>query len=252
MVFPLLIYPIHFILIHIHLLSIIYFDHWRMAPRTEGMYSMLTDQDSWQVWYDSIQNLASIHFVWEYCDPDGTREATAKSSESIRTGIRKVLEQINITVTPKHRIFYQGCRTPREQLAKLRMMVEPTIQDRKDSVRHMYDILIKGPKQVGTESWLGDWLVIVVKANQIGIENLSEHQICQGFIEASKEINPAFFNQMKSQTAMRRQHEQAAARERLVDERLKEMARMLKVLADSRDTPTDYETPEPDLDALLE
>ena len=57
---------------------------------------------------------------------------------------------------------------------------------------------------------------------------------------------------MKSQAAMRRQHEQAAARERLVDERFKEMARMLKILADSRNTSADHETPEPDLNALLE
>ena len=148
-----------------------------MAPRIESTYAMLTDQDSWQVWYDSIQNLASIHFVWEYCDPDGTKELTAKSSESIRTGIRKVLERVNNTVTHKHRIFYQGCRLPREQLAKLRMMMEPTIQDQKDSVRRLYDILIQGPRHVGVESWLEDWLVIIVQANQIGIENLSEHQI---------------------------------------------------------------------------
>ena len=78
------------------------------------------------------------------------------------------------------------------------MMMEFIIQDQKDSVRRLYDILIQGPRHVGVEFWLEDWLVIVVQANQIGIENLSEHQICQGFIEASKEINPAFFNQMKS------------------------------------------------------
>ena len=85
----------------------------------------------------------------------------------------------------------------------------------------------------------------------MGIENLSEHQICQGFIEASKEINSAFFIQMKFQAAMRRQHEQTAARERLVNERLKEVARMLKILADSRNTPTAQKTPEPTLNALL-
>src|SRR6185295_7893680 len=204
-----------------------------MAPKTEGTYAILTDQDSWPTWYDSIQNLASIHFVWEYCDPDGTKDITARTSDSIRTGIRKVLERIDITVTLKHRTIYQGCRNPREQLAKLRMMMEPTIQDQKDSIRRMYDILIKGPTHAGIESWLEDWLVIVVKANRIKIENLSEHQICQGFIEASKEINPAFFNQMKSQAAMRRQHEKAAVQEQLVNERFKEIAKLLKALVNS-------------------
>ena len=55
------------------------------------------------------------------------------------------------------------------------MMVEPTAQDRKDAVRRMYDILIKGPnKNTGIDMWLGDWVVLVTKAQQIGIKNLSE------------------------------------------------------------------------------
>jgi len=90
-------------------------------------YTMLTDHDSWQSWYDSIQNLATIYFVWEYCDPDSTETYNNDSPDYIRTGIRKVLERIDCTVTPKHRVFYTGCRTPREQLTKLRTTVEPTI-----------------------------------------------------------------------------------------------------------------------------
>ena len=97
-------------------------------------YTMLTDRDSWHSWYDSIQNLCHVHFVWNYCDPDGTKQYNEESSSEVRTGIRKVLERIDGTVTPTHRTFYEGCRTPREQLAKLRTMYEPTTQDYKDLV----------------------------------------------------------------------------------------------------------------------
>ena len=87
---------------------------------------MLTDRDSWQSWYDSIQNLAAIYFVWEYCDPDGTKEYNNQCPDGVRTGLRKVLERIDVTVTPTYRVYYLGCRTVHEQLTKLRMMVEPT------------------------------------------------------------------------------------------------------------------------------
>jgi len=189
---------------------------------------MLTDHDSWQPWYESIQNLAGIYFVWEYCDPDSTKKYDDQSSDSVRTGLRKILERIDNTVTPKHRILYTGCRTPREQLSNLRQMVEPTTQDRKDSVRRTYDNLIKGPsKSTGINSWLEDWVVLVTNAHQISIENLSEHQICEGFIEASKDINPAFFNQMKTQAALRRQNETALEKQKRTDERFRDVLRLL-------------------------
>ena len=104
------------------------------SDKGTSSYTMLTDRDSWQSWYDSIQNLAAIYFVWEYCDPDGTKEYNDQCSDNVRTGLRKVLERIDVTVTPTHRVYYLGCRTVHEQLTKLRMMVEPTAQDRKDAV----------------------------------------------------------------------------------------------------------------------
>ena len=58
-----------------------------MAPRTEATYSMLMDQDSWQVWYDSIQNLASIYFIWEYYDPNANKEVRTTSTDLVKTGI---------------------------------------------------------------------------------------------------------------------------------------------------------------------
>ena len=103
-------------------------------------------------------------------------------------------------------------------------MVEPTAQDHKDAIQYMYDILIKGPnKNTGIDIWLGDWVVLITKAQQIGIENLSEQQICEGFIEASKNINPAFFNQIKTQAALRRQHEVALKKQKYTDERFRDI-----------------------------
>jgi hypothetical protein len=67
----------------------------------------------------------------------------------------------------------------------------------------------------------------MTNAHQISIENLSEHQICEGFIEASKDINPAFFNQMKTQAALRRQNETALEKQKRTDERFRDVLRLL-------------------------
>ncbi|KAH7394615.1 hypothetical protein BKA66DRAFT_375724, partial [Pyrenochaeta sp. MPI-SDFR-AT-0127] len=51
------------------------------------------------------------------------------------------------------------------------------------------------------DKWLSRWPALVNNAKRYKIENLSESQICDAFIEASRDINPPFYNYMKSKEA---------------------------------------------------
>ncbi|PSN58613.1 hypothetical protein BS50DRAFT_474778, partial [Corynespora cassiicola Philippines] len=51
------------------------------------------------------------------------------------------------------------------------------------------------------DRWLGRWPALVNNARRYQIENLSESQICDAFIEACRDINPPFYNYMKSKDA---------------------------------------------------
>ncbi|KAH7119324.1 hypothetical protein EDB81DRAFT_615796, partial [Dactylonectria macrodidyma] len=51
------------------------------------------------------------------------------------------------------------------------------------------------------DKWLSRWPALVNNARRYKIENLSESQICDAFIEASREVNPPFYNYMKSKEA---------------------------------------------------
>ena len=37
-------------------------------------YIIFTDRNSWQLWYNLIQNLTIIYFVWKYCDLNSIKE----------------------------------------------------------------------------------------------------------------------------------------------------------------------------------
>ena len=101
------------------------------------------------------------------------------------------------TVDPKFRILYAGIHTEQGKLQALRDGIQPTTQDQKDEIRTLYEILRKGPKRMKIDDYLTQWIVLVVRAQQLAIENLSEHQICEGFIEASRNDHPTFYGQMK-------------------------------------------------------
>ncbi|KAF2680640.1 hypothetical protein K458DRAFT_311297, partial [Lentithecium fluviatile CBS 122367] len=51
------------------------------------------------------------------------------------------------------------------------------------------------------DKWLSRWPALVNNAKRYKIENLSESQICDAFIKASRDINPPFYNYMKSKEA---------------------------------------------------
>ncbi|KAF2684432.1 hypothetical protein K458DRAFT_282937, partial [Lentithecium fluviatile CBS 122367] len=51
------------------------------------------------------------------------------------------------------------------------------------------------------DKWLSRWPALVNGSKRYNIENLSESQICDAFVEASRDINPPFYNYMKSKEA---------------------------------------------------
>ncbi|KAF1817570.1 hypothetical protein P152DRAFT_384269, partial [Eremomyces bilateralis CBS 781.70] len=51
------------------------------------------------------------------------------------------------------------------------------------------------------DKWLSRWPALVNNAKRYKIENLSESQICEAFVEASRDLNPPFYNYMKSKEA---------------------------------------------------
>jgi hypothetical protein len=58
-----------------------------------------------------------------------------------------------------------------------------------------------GPGNTSLDKWLGRWPALVNSAKRYTIENLSEPQICEAFVEACPDINPPFYNYMKSKDA---------------------------------------------------
>ncbi|KAH7108860.1 hypothetical protein B0J11DRAFT_390258, partial [Dendryphion nanum] len=51
------------------------------------------------------------------------------------------------------------------------------------------------------DKWLSRWPALVNSAKRYQIENLNEPQMCDAFIEACRDINPPFYNYMKSKDA---------------------------------------------------
>jgi hypothetical protein len=158
-------------------------------------HTQLKTRADWQIWIDSIADLAQSYDVWEYCDPD--ESTTSPDEESVRLGLRKVNERITSTVQESHRILYAGIRSPRGKIQALSKALQPTTKDQTDEVRDLYEALKKGPKRAGTEQWLNHWVIVTHRAKALRLENLSEQQICEGFIESCSEINTVFYTKMK-------------------------------------------------------
>jgi hypothetical protein len=88
---------------------------------------------------------------------------------------------------------------PRSKIQALRNSLQPTTQDQKNEVSELYEVQKKGPKRINVDKWLNQW-TLVVRAKKLNIDNLLGHQICEGFIESAKDINPIFYGAMKSRS----------------------------------------------------
>lgn len=207
--------------------------------------TMLNSREGWTDWINSIEDLAVRNDVWSYCDPEGIENlvftATKPSDSASRDTIQKyhslqaiydsekkkydkVSERIDITVCQEFKQHYLGIYDVRGKLIALADSIQPTAKDQKQNVRSEFETLKKGPGNTSIDKWLSRWPTVVSNAKRYKIENLSESQICDAFIEASRENNPPFYNYMKSKEA------QVENEKRLIKETAKTMERISNAL----------------------
>jgi len=183
---------------------------------------MLNSRNDWTDWMNSIEDIAVRNDVWRYCDPEGFENLVFTATRPLDSANRdtvqryqalqtiyngekkkydKVSERIDITVCQEFKQHYLGIHDVRGKLIALADSIQPTAKDQKQTVRAEFEKLKKGHGNTGLEKWLSRWPALVNNAKRYKIENLSESQICDAFIEAAREINPPFYNYMKSKEA---------------------------------------------------
>lgn len=183
---------------------------------------MLNTRNDWTDWINSIEDLAVRNDVWSICDPaevenlvfTATRPPDSASRDTIqkyqsllaiyesqKKRYDKVSERIDITVSQQFKQHYLGKYTVREKLIALAESIQPSAKDQQREVRVEFEKLKKGHGNTSLDSWLGRWPALVNNAKRHKVENLSESQICDAFVEACREINPPFYNYMKSKEA---------------------------------------------------
>src|SRR5215475_1398833 len=179
--------------------------------------TMLNSRENWTDWINSIEDLAVSNNVWNYCDPEGdeilvfneTRPLNTASRDAIQKfqGLRaihdseqkrynKVTELINLTVCQEFKKYYRGIHDIRGKLIALANSIQPNAKDQVQAVRTEFEKLKKGPTATSLENWLSRWPTIVSDAKRYKVDNLNEAQICDAFIEASRDINQPFYNYM--------------------------------------------------------
>jgi hypothetical protein len=184
--------------------------------------TLLNSREDWTNWINSIEDLAVRNDVWSYCDPEGienlvftaTKPSDSASKDTIqkyhslqaiydseRKKYDKVSDRIDLTVCQEFKQHYLGIHDVRGKLIALADSIQPTAKDQKQNVRTEFEKLKKGLSNTSLDKWLSRWPALVNNAKRYKIENLSESQICDAFIESSREVNPPFYNYMKSKEA---------------------------------------------------
>jgi hypothetical protein len=184
--------------------------------------TMLNSREDWINWINSIEDLGIRNNVWNYCDPDGIEQLVftmvkpngSASKDTIqkfssllaiheyeKKAYNQVSDRIDLTVCQEFKQHYLGKHDVRSKLISLADSIQPTAKDQKQNVRIEYEKLKKGPGNTSVDKWLSRWPTLVNNAKRHRIENLNESQICDAFIESSQEINPPFYNYMKSKDA---------------------------------------------------
>ncbi|KAJ4405828.1 hypothetical protein N0V91_004937 [Didymella pomorum] len=166
---------------------------------------MLNARSDWIDWYNSIEDLAKRNEVWKYCDLLGienlvftsTKPSDSASKDTIQNifdsekkKYDKVSDRINYTVCQEFKQHYLGKHDVRSKLIALSDSIQPNAKDQRQDIRTEFEKLRKGPSNTSLDN-----------AKQYTIENLSKPQICKAFVEACQDINPLFYNYMKSKDA---------------------------------------------------
>ncbi|KAL9561260.1 hypothetical protein ACKAV7_014615 [Fusarium commune] len=203
--------------------------------------TLLNSREDWTNWINSIEDLAVRNDVWSYCDPEGienlvftaTKPSDSASKDTIqkyhslqaiydseRKKYDKVSDRIDLTVCQEFKQHYLGIHDVRGKLIALADSIQPTAKDQKQNVRTEFEKLKKGLINTSLDKWLSRWPALVNNAKRYKIENLSESQICDAFIKSSREVNPPFYNYIKSKEA------QVKSEKNLVKEAAKTMEKI--------------------------
>ncbi|KAI1559830.1 zf-C2H2-jaz domain containing protein, partial [Pyrenophora tritici-repentis] len=158
-----------------------------MSTREHNL-PMLNARSGWIDWYNSIEDLAKRNEVWNIFD-------------SGKKKYDKVSDRIDYTVCQEFKQHYLGKHEVRSKLVALSESIQPNAKDQRQDIRTEFEKLRKGPGNTSLDKWLGRWPSLVNSAKRYTIENLSEPQICEAFVEACQYINPPFYNYMKSKDA---------------------------------------------------
>ena len=192
-----------------------------MSAREHNL-PMLNARSDWIDWYNSIEDLAKRNDVWKYCDPLGIENLVFTSTKPLDSASKdtiqkfqslqsifdsekkkydKVSDRIDYTVCQEFKQHYLSKHDVRSKLVALSDSIQPNAKDQRQDIRTEFERLRKGPGNTSLDRWLGHWPALVNSAKRYTIENLSEPQICEAFVEACRDINPPFYNYMKSKDA---------------------------------------------------
>nr|QCF41193.1 CcxB [Bipolaris sorokiniana] len=165
---------------------------------------MLNSRSDWIDWYNSIEDLAKSNNVWQYCDPEGLEQlsfTTDQPSDSASKDTIQKFQSLQSIFDSKKKKYDKVSDRIDYTLIALQDSIQPNSKDQRQHVRTEFEKLRKGPGNTSLDKWLARWPVLVNSANRFKMENLSEAQICDAFIEACRDINPPFYNYMKSKDA---------------------------------------------------
>ncbi|KAF1923185.1 uncharacterized protein M421DRAFT_104305 [Didymella exigua CBS 183.55] len=157
---------------------------------------MLNARNDWIDWYNSIEDLAKRNEVWKYCDPLGIENLVFTSTKPSDSASKDTIQKFQSLQS-----IFDSEKKKYDKLAALSDSIQPNAKDQRQDIRTEFERLRKGPGNTSLDRWLGRWPALVNSAKRYTIENLSEPQICEAFVEACRDINPPFYNYMKSKDA---------------------------------------------------
>jgi len=193
-------------------------------PEDTSKLPQLKERMDWFTWLPSIKTYATTLNVWQYIDPEGTDVAENPKPpafkadgdkelfrmqgahynvwQAINSKIALVRTRIESTI-PGFTFAIEGVAETRECIMKLKAQVNPEDRDQVQSIRDTFNRLTQGPEKGKEEAWMQLWIKITVRAETLKIENMSESQLCMAFIDASRTVNPSFYQMMKSKAVPR-------------------------------------------------
>ena len=190
------------------------------SDSTKNTRILRTTRD-WHTWYGSIATQAMQLEVWEYLDPQSTKELTEPTQpsipdgDSVLTNVQELIFKLNFekysrnhaawlraksnlasirtticnSVDPLH-ISDLAARivSPREILQKLKQRLCPTDTTRANELLRRYENLKKSPKgSQDLEKWIYEWIEIV--RDGMELHEIEKKSAIRAFYRANAKIN---------------------------------------------------------------